>query len=559
MKRLRLGRSIARLFPWHGGGEYGEVMRDEAPTRSSTVRLPEGRLLAVTWGIPDDFGGMTSALLHRSRAFVRLAGREVDVVTFDERPDYPAVRQRLIDAGELIPGIRLHNLHEDVREGRFSGQWPTKWERYAAWLDGLIGDQPAFAIVDSKTTARFMAQYRRPSVVTAHVVHNSHLEGGDRPLGLLRESRRSVFAHLERFDAVVFLTERQRADAAELLSDPGNLAVVPNGVELPAAGPADAADDDRDPTAGVVLASLTPRKRIDHAVDIVAARRDAGTPVSLTIYGDGPEAPALAERVAAAGLEQSISFAGHRRDAAEAFRHASWTLLTSQFEGAPLVLAEAMSRGCLPIAYDIPYGPADLIDDGVDGFLVPDGDRAAAGAAIGRIADLPSDVQRRMRQAARRAATRHEDAAVVAEWARVLADAARWHARPTPPLDASLENVRLRFRRGRILVSANLRGVPQGARVAISLRQPKSGAFVQTRMPARDARLTWRLDAERSRLVGGRNTLVCSIALEAEGARQEFPPVRAFPDARSPIRRAAQRLARVVRTPAGRSSTARPR
>ena len=518
---------------------------EDTPDARPPIELPEGRQLAVTWSIPDRFGGMTSALLHRSRAFVRLAGREVDIVTFDDRPDYEAVRARLVEAGELIPGIRLHNLHEDLRDGRFSGEWPTRWDSYADWLDTLIGDEPAFAVVDSKTVARFMARYRRPNVVTAHVVHNSHLVTGERPLGLLRPSRRSVFAHLERFDAVVFLTERQRADAAALLSDPGNLEVAPNGIDLPAdAG--DTADDDRDPTAGVVVAALTERKRIDHAIDIVAARRDAGAPVSLTIYGEGPDADALVDRVAHAGLEHAVTFAGHRENAADAFRHASWTLLTSTFEGAPLVLAEAMARGCLPIAYDIAYGPADLIDDGVDGFLVPDGGRAAAADAIGRLAALPAEEQRRMRQAARRAAARHDDEAVVAEWSRVLADAAERHARPAPSLDASVEKVRLRFRGGRLLVSARLRGVPHGARVAISLRHRATEALVQTRMPAREGRLAWRVDADRTRLVGGRHPLVCDIALEVDGARQEFPPVRAFPDARSPVRRAASRVSRLL-------------
>ena len=46
-------------------------------------QLPDGRQLVVTWGIPEPFGGMTSALLHRSRAFVQLAGRDIDVLTFD--------------------------------------------------------------------------------------------------------------------------------------------------------------------------------------------------------------------------------------------------------------------------------------------------------------------------------------------------------------------------------------------------------------------------------------------------------------------------------------------
>jgi poly(glycerol-phosphate) alpha-glucosyltransferase len=88
-----------------------ELRRGEPTAVPSSVELPEGRQLAVTWSIPDRFGGMTSAMLHRSRAFVRLAGRDVDVVTFDTRPDYASVRERLAAAGEIVPGIRLHNLY----------------------------------------------------------------------------------------------------------------------------------------------------------------------------------------------------------------------------------------------------------------------------------------------------------------------------------------------------------------------------------------------------------------------------------------------------------------
>src|SRR4029453_19132101 len=82
--------------------------------------LPVGRQLAVTWGVPEPFGGMTSALLHRSRAFVRLAGREVDVLTLDPRPGYADLRERLSGAGELVPGIRLRNAYAELRPA-----WPT--------------------------------------------------------------------------------------------------------------------------------------------------------------------------------------------------------------------------------------------------------------------------------------------------------------------------------------------------------------------------------------------------------------------------------------------------
>ncbi|MFD4422216.1 glycosyltransferase [Agromyces sp. NPDC058484] len=600
--------------------------RATSDAESSGSVLPAGRHLAVTWGIPDRYGGMTSALLHRSRAFVRLAGREVDVVTFDTRPDYAEVRERLADAGELVRGIRLRNLYEDLRAvtpepspiahrpgrpgdpghdelevttaadgsglrvARHDGrptvvehvradgtiavrdelrradgpkrlitafapggepvrQWTTPWACYADWLDGVLGGERAFAITDSKSMAPFMADYRRPNVVTLHVVHNSHLAGADAPYGTLRPSRRSVLAHLERFDGVVFLTARQRDDVATLLSDSGNLAVVANGIDLPAeAGAADAAApgdrdfDDRDPESGVVVAGLTARKRVDHALDIVRACRAGGVPASLTVYGDGPDAPALRAGAADAGLAGAVAFAGHRPDASRAFEHASWTLLTSTFEGAPLVLAEAMARGCLPIAYDIRYGPGDLIVDGVNGFLVPAGDRTAAADAIARLVALSPERRAAMRRAARETAARHDDDGIVTEWGRALRAAARRHDRGRRPFEASVTRYRLRSRRGRLIVTARLAGVSRDAHVFVTLRRrDRDGALLRARRPAR-RRLRWRLDTAETAFLGTRHPLIGAIVVEAGASRVELELGTLHPDTRSPMRRLAQRV-----------------
>ena len=595
--------------------------------------LPEGRQLAVTWGIPDRFGGMTSALLHRSRAFVHLGGREVDIVTFDTRPDYDAVRERLTESGELARGIRLRNLYEDLRAappppaplvhrvgdprvddvavttapdgselrvglrgGRrmllehrradgtiavrderlrptgprrlitaYDGggapvhQWTSAWDCYADWLDGVIGTDAAYAITDSKAIAPFMAQYRRPNVVSMHVVHGSHLAGAHRPYGLLRPSRRPVFVHLERFDAVVLLTVRQRDDVVTLLSDPGNLAIVPNGIDLPGsetaasetaasetAARASTHDDDRDPAAGVVVAGLTPRKRVGHAIDVVARCRAGGMPVTLTVYGDGPDAATLHARVVDAGLDDVVGFAGHRRDAADAFGAASWTLLTSTSEGAPLVLAEAMARGCLPIAYDIPYGPSDLIVDGVNGFLVPAGDRSAAAAAIARLVGLPPEARAAMRRAARETADRHDDRRIVAEWGRVeRAAARRRHDREQPPLEASVTRYRLRFLRGRLLVTARLAGVPPGSGVTVTLRQRGRGALLRTRLRA-GRRVRLRLGERETDFLGGRQPLLGEILIERGESRVEVDFAAVHPDTRSLARRVVRRIARRI-------------
>lgn len=56
---------------------------------------------------------------------------------------------------------------------------------------------------------------------------------------------------------------------------------------------------------------------------------------------------------------------------------AKFFVVTSYRESFSMVIVEAMSAGCIVISYDCPTGPGEIITDGVDGFLVPNGDHAA--------------------------------------------------------------------------------------------------------------------------------------------------------------------------------------
>lgn len=456
----------------------------------------------MTWGIADQFGGMTAALLHRSRAFVRLGGVEVDVVTFDLRPDYPAVEERLRASGELTEGMRLHNLWDwlrehsppenadaasaaaraaftplevdaghrserrggremtriryaedgttqlqvdhyradgslavsdrrDVRErgtpggrtivwcdrtGRPLRRWTRARSLYRWWLDRLRDGRPTTLIVDSKTSARFLLGYRRRGLLTFHVVHASHRSGSGTSADV-RASRAEVFRSPDGFDGLVFLTARQRDDARNLLSASAPLLVIPNGREV-TRNRRDAPAGQRPVRRGIVLASLDRRKRVDHAVRAVAA---VSSPVTLDIFGEGPER-ARVERAASGA--PGVVLHGYRRDAVSELAQASFLLLTSRSEGFPLVLVESMANGCLPIAYDIPYGPADLIRSGHNGFLVPPGDVAGLTATIEYLLGLPADRVAVLRRNALRTAARFSDEAVTALWAREIDRAA---------------------------------------------------------------------------------------------------------------------------------------
>ena len=82
---------------------------------AAAVNFPKGKFYALTWSIPDNYGGMTSAMLHRCRAFRRLGEVKVEVLTLDDRPDYAELSAKLLASGELTEGVSIRNLWDDLR------------------------------------------------------------------------------------------------------------------------------------------------------------------------------------------------------------------------------------------------------------------------------------------------------------------------------------------------------------------------------------------------------------------------------------------------------------
>lgn len=571
--------------------------------------LPVGRQLAITWGIPAEFGGMTAALLHRSRAFAEVAGAEVEIVTFDPAPEFSTTRSRLIERGELIAGMRLRNPYEDFRtterarvdvahppgsairphdemvegadgsirrwhrgsdvvrvehrrldgsvallderrpgrrrlltsfdpSGEPTGQWSAASDLYFDWLDGVLGGEPAMAIVDSKAVARMMQRYRRRGVALVYLVHGSHLAGQDPRR--LDESRRPVFDNLHRWDAVVVQTERQRADIIELLGDTGNLEVVPNPLTVPAGIRRLPADRLR----GVVVSRLSALKRIDHALRVVAAVRGMGLPVTLDIVGEGRQRQRLEREAAELGLDGAVRFLGYRPDAARLFEGAAWTLLTSRSEGSSLVLLEAMAAGCLPITYDIRYG-AEVVHTRRNGWRVDDADIGAAARALAEACVLDDSALATMRRAAQRTAQARDERSIVARWADVEHRARRRHEAARGH-GTVLHRIRVRLLRGHVLVTATVAAAhPSRAAVEVRLRA-RDGAVARGRMRS-FGRLRWaRLSDAASRGLGD-GAVRTRFAVTTPDAVVVVDAGTRHPDRRSLPRRVTDRARRIAR------------
>jgi glycosyltransferase involved in cell wall biosynthesis len=112
----------------------------------------------------------------------------------------------------------------------------------------------------------------------------------------------------------------------------------------------------------------------------------------LRIYGEGAQRAELEQLIAELGVGENVSLMGATTEIGEEMARGSVFALSSRFEGFGMVLVEAMSKGLPVVSFDCPRGPGEIVEDGVDGVLVANGDvRAFARALI----DLMRDPERR--------------------------------------------------------------------------------------------------------------------------------------------------------------------
>ncbi len=130
----------------------------------------------------------------------------------------------------------------------------------------------------------------------------------------------------------------------------------------------------------VFTGRLHPQKNLAMLMDawqVVASKTSA----TLVLVGDGPDRKTLEERVNSLGINDRVHFTGNVSDPAEYLRASDVFVLPSVAEGMSNSLLEAMATGLPSLVSDI-GGNRDLITDGINGRLVPPGDREAWVAAL---------------------------------------------------------------------------------------------------------------------------------------------------------------------------------
>jgi len=163
------------------------------------------------------------------------------------------------------------------------------------------------------------------------------------------------------------------------------------------------------------------QKRVYRVID-TWAKLEANFPDwKLTIVGDGVERKNIEKQVAAYGLKR-VEFEGFQQPKPY-YERASILLLTSEYEGFPLVLAECMSFGVIPAVYNSYSAVRDIIDNAKDGIVIPyhkDGYKAKEAADLLAAIMKDEDKREQMALAAIEKSKEYSVEKIYGEWEKVL-------------------------------------------------------------------------------------------------------------------------------------------
>lgn len=164
------------------------------------------------------------------------------------------------------------------------------------------------------------------------------------------------------------------------------VAVVPNPLPPDLPQPASGAKP-RARRRMVAMGRLVPSKRYAGLIHVFGRLADRYPEWDLAIWGDGPLRSELEAMVSEAGLTERVLLPGRTSSPWQELLASDLFVMTSEVEGFPNALIEAMALGLPCVTVDCPSGPREITRDGQDGVLVPLNDETALERSLAGLMD----------------------------------------------------------------------------------------------------------------------------------------------------------------------------
>lgn len=360
-------------------------------------------------------GGMERVLLNKVTYLSQLPGWEVSVVTTDQhqRPSfYP------------FPGkVRMTDLDINYSDDNNKGAWKKifgylrKRKEHKRKLTALLQKKkPDIVVSLYPSESSFIPDIKDGSkkVLELHFCKFFRLQYGRK--GLLgwidkwrtRQDERIV----RRFDKFVVLTHEDKGYWGNL----PHMEVIPNAAMHVSKNYSDVTNK-----RVIAVGRLDYQKGFDRLIEAWELIQHTGewTDWRLDIFGQGEWKDMLQQMIDERGLQHSVRINKPTKQIGEEYVKSSLLVMSSHYEGFPMVMIEAMACGLPVVSFDYKCGPKDIIQHGINGLLVPDGDiKALANAMMEVMAD--EAYRRMLSQNARKVVDTYSEEAVMRQWIRLF-------------------------------------------------------------------------------------------------------------------------------------------
>ena len=320
--------------------------------------------------------GGTERVLIDKMNYLSTHGFEVVLITYEQGthsmsfPVSPSVKH-------IDTGTRFFTLYKYHRILRIFKLWEMKKEYFSRLQNIVDFEMPDFIITTTyhldtcgivtqlKTTAKLIVEAHIPKAHTydRNIRNSNYIK---RFLYTLNNEYRCKKAR--KFDLLVALTPKAANDWKNTTQ---HCIVIPNPVTK-----YQEVIKDKIPNTNRIIAAgrLTNQKGFERLIYAFAQITNQCPEWHIDIFGDGDDKQYLNDCISKGNLQNKVFIHPSTSHIYDEYMNSDFYVMSSRYEGLPLVLIEAMSCGLPCVSFRCKYGPEDIIEDGKTGLLVKDGD-----------------------------------------------------------------------------------------------------------------------------------------------------------------------------------------
>ncbi len=356
-------------------------------------------------------GGMERVLLNKVTCLAKLSGWEVSVVTTDQHrcpPFYPFPEKVCMTDLEI-------NYSEDNEKGvwkKIIGYLRKRKEHKRKLTALLLKEKPDLVVSLYPSESSFIPDIKDGSKKVLELHYSKFFRLQYARKGLLGWiDRLRTFQDeriVRRFDKFVVLTKEDLGYWGNL----PNIEVIPNAAMQVSNGFSDVRNK-----RVIAVGRLDYQKGFDRLIQAweLVQKDEVFHDWQLDIFGQGEWKEGLQQMIDDKGLQANTHINPPTQDIGTEYVHSSLLVMSSNYEGFPMVMIEAMACGLPVVTFDFQCGPKDIIKHGENGLIVPNGDiDGLANAMMDVMGD--DDFRRLLSENARKVVSIYSEEVVMNKW-----------------------------------------------------------------------------------------------------------------------------------------------